>query len=72
VIRRRARSIPERAITESLIVIDRFLEQSEEVSQRALARATTDDDSAALVRPPAAPKAEQPTAKESSTTVASP
>jgi signal transduction histidine kinase len=50
VIRRRGRSIADRAIAESQIVIDRFLEQSEEVSQRALARATKDEVSDALVR----------------------
>ena len=50
VIRRRARSIPERAIVESQIVIERFLEQSEEVSQRALARATDEQESDPLMR----------------------
>jgi signal transduction histidine kinase len=54
-IRRRARSLPERAITESQIVVDRFLEQSEEVSQRALMRATNDDEPA-LVRRQASPE----------------
>jgi hypothetical protein len=50
VVRRRARNIPERAIAESQIVIDRFLEQAEEVSQRALARATEEDVTPPLVR----------------------
>jgi hypothetical protein len=50
VVRRRARNIPERAITESQLVIERFLEQSEEVSQRALTRATQEDDPLPLVR----------------------
>jgi signal transduction histidine kinase len=50
VIRRRARSIPDRAIAESQIVIERFLEQSEEVSQRALSRTTDEQESDPLVR----------------------
>jgi signal transduction histidine kinase len=50
VIRRRARSISERAVAESQIVIERFLEQSEEVSQRALSRATEEAASDTLVR----------------------
>jgi len=50
VIRRRARSISERAIAESLIVIERFLEQSAEASQRALSRATDEAASDPLVR----------------------
>jgi hypothetical protein len=50
VIRRRARSISERAIAESQIVIERFLEQSEEVSQRALSRTTDDAASDPILR----------------------
>src|SRR4030095_16500 len=50
VIRRRARSISERAVAESQIVIERFLEQSEEASQRALSRATEEAASDTLVR----------------------
>jgi hypothetical protein len=50
VVRRRARNIPDRAIAESQIVVERFLEQAEEVSQRALARATDEDVTPPLVR----------------------
>jgi hypothetical protein len=48
-IRRRARNIPERAITESQIVIERFLEQSEEASQRSLLRATNDEEQSGIL-----------------------
>jgi signal transduction histidine kinase len=65
VIRRRARSVPESAIVEGRIVIERFLEQSEEASQRALARASHEEQSSALVRP-------QPPVSESDGAVTSP
>lgn len=52
-IRQRARMVPERAVTEALIVVERFVEQAEETSVRALARMT--DDANALLRVPREP-----------------
>ena len=49
-IRHRARMVPERAATEALIVIERFIEQAEEASVRALSRMTNESD--ALLRAP--------------------
>lgn len=49
VIRRRARAIPDSAVDEGLVIIDRLLDQSEEASIRAFLRARSSEDGSVRV-----------------------